>query len=196
MFMKTIKLLSLLFFFPSLAIAQDQFLGQIMFVPYNFTPSTWHDCDGSLIKISGNEALYSLIGTTYGGDGQTTFALPNAQGRVIIDDGTSKNLSTYQLGQTGGTESVTLTTNQMPSHTHPVRATTSVGTQNSPTNGIPANTKALDKEYSNTTDTASKTTMKPTMLNMAGGNSPHNNMMPTLALRCIISMSGIYPSHP
>lgn len=194
--MKTIKLLSFLFFFPTLASVQGQFLGQIMFVPYNFTPNGWHDCDGSILKISENAALFSLIGTTYGGDGRTTFALPDAQGRVIIDDGIGTGLSTYQLGETGGVETVTLTTNQMPTHTHSVRATTSVGTQNSPTNGISANTKALDKEYSNATDAVSKTTMKPTMLGMAGGNYPHNNMMPTLAMRCVIAIAGMFPSRP
>ncbi len=173
--------------------SQQPFIGQIMFVPYNFAPQGWHDCDGSLLQISENEALFSLIGTTYGGDGQTNFMLPNAKGKVIIDDGQGPGLSSYSLGQTGGTETVTLTTSQLPSHNHTMIGTSSEGNQNSPTNGIPANTKTLDKEYSE--DSTSKTTMKSTMLQASGGNQPHNNMMPSLAMKCVISLYGVYPSH-
>jgi len=194
--MKTIKSIFLLLFLSgTVASAQDQFLGQIMFVPYKSAPTGWHDCDGSLLSISENTPLFALIGTTYGGDGSTNFALPNAQGRVIIDDGKNSTTRTsYLLGQTGGLETVTLTVNQIPVHTHRVWATTSEGNQNSPNNAIPANTKSLDKEYSNLTDTASMTTMKSSMLSTSGGSQAHNNMMPSLALKCIIAIHGIYPS--
>lgn len=181
------------FSFSILAKAQEPFVGQIMFVPYNFAPAGWHDCDGSLLSISENEVLFTLIGTTYGGDGQNTFAVPNAKGKVIIDDGQGPGLSSYQLGQTGGVESVTLTANQLPAHSHSVLATEADGNQNLPTNAIPANTKALDKEYSDSTLPANKVSMKPTMLTPAGGNQPHKNMMPTLSLKCVISLYGVYP---
>ncbi|SMP89568.1 Microcystin-dependent protein [Epilithonimonas pallida] len=183
------------FSFSILIKSQQPFIGQIMFVPYNFAPVGWHDCDGSLQAISENEALFALIGTTYGGDGQTTFALPNAKGRVIIDDGQGPGLSNYQLGQMGGSETVTLTVNQLPSHNHSVMGTSVEGNQNSPANGVPANTKVLDKEYSDSNAPESKTTMKSSMLTVAGGSQPHNNMMPSLAMKCVISLYGIFPSH-
>lgn len=170
------------------------FVGQIMFVPYNFAPIGWQDCDGSLLSISENEVLFNLIGTTYGGDGETTFAVPNAKGRVIIDDGQGPGLSNYQLGQTGGAESVTLSLSQLPVHNHSVFGSGADGSQNLPTGGIPANTKALDKEYSDSTFPANKVTMKAGMLSPAGSSQPHNNMMPTLALKCVISLYGIFPS--
>lgn len=179
----------------SLLKAQQPFIGQIIFVPYSFSPSGWHDCDGSLLSIAENEALFSLIGTTYGGNGTTTFALPDARGRVIIDDGQSGGLSPYTIGQTGGTETVTLTLNQIPSHNHTINTTIDNGNQYIPTNNIPANTKSLDKEYSTSTDPLDKTTMNPNMLSPSGGSQPHDNMMPSLALKCSISLYGIYPSH-
>lgn len=181
------------FSFSILIKAQQPFVGQIMFVPYNFSPVGWHECDGALLPISEYETLYTLIGTTYGGDGQSTFAVPNAKGKVIIDDGQGPSLSNYQIGQTGGVKSVTLTVNQLPNHSHSIVATTADGTQNLPTGGITANTKTLDKEYSDSTLPANSTTMKANMLGTSGGSQPHNNMMPTLSLKCVISLYGVYP---
>lgn len=195
--MKKLSILAFImvsFSFSSLLKAQQPFVGQIMFVPYNFAPNGWHECDGSLLPISEYEVLFTLIGTTYGGDGQSTFAVPNAKGKVIIDDGQGTGLSPYVIGQTAGVESVTLTTNQMPNHSHSVLTSTADGNQNSPTNGIPANTKILDKEYSNSTDSASKVVMKPGMIAVSGGNQPHDNMMPTLSMKCVISLFGVFPS--
>jgi len=195
--MKKLSILAFImvsFSFSSLLKAQQPFVGQIMFVPYNFAPNGWHECDGSLLPISEYEVLFTLIGTTYGGDGQSTFAVPNAKGKVIIDDGQGTGLSPYVIGQTAGVESVILTTNQMPNHSHSVLASTADGNQNSPTNGIPANTKILDKEYSNSTDSASKVVMKPGMIAVSGGNQPHDNMMPTLSMKCVISLFGVFPS--
>ncbi|MCG2794166.1 MAG: tail fiber protein [Weeksellaceae bacterium] len=174
--------------------AQSQFVGQIMFVPYSFAPVGWHDCDGALLQISEYETLFTLIGTTYGGDGQTTFAVPNAKGRVIIDDGMGSGSNNYALGQSGGVESVTLTTNQLPIHTHQVMSSNNDGNRNIPTNSVPANTKTLDKEYSNLVSAGDKVTMKPGMLSSSGGNQAHNNMMPTLALKCVIALEGVYPT--
>src|SRR5690606_18390456 len=145
--------------------AQDNFVGQIMFVPYNFSPQGWHNCDGSLLSISENEVLFTLIGTTYGGDGQTTFAVPDMRGRVMIDDGQGNTLSSFTLGQMSGTETMQLTQAQMPAHSHTVNAVSGAGTSESPTSHLPANTGILDKEYSNQPLTS---TMKMGMLSAAG----------------------------
>ena len=168
----------------------EPYIGQIMFVPYTFAPKGWRDCDGSLLPITQNQALFALLGITYGGNGQTTFALPDMRGRLVIDDGNGANLSTYQLGQVGGQESVTLAVSQIPAHNHGVTATNSDGNANSPANAFPANTKALDKEYSNA---ASDSTLKEDALSTAGASLPHSNMMPTTALKCVIATQGIFP---
>ena len=170
----------------------EPFLGQVAFVPYNFVPKGWASCNGQLLPINQNQALYSLLGTTYGGNGTTNFALPDMRGRAIVHEGQMNGSSNfYQMGQTGGAESVTLITTQMPAHTHVIAAVTGDGNQSSPTNNLPANTKVLDKEYS---DAAADTTMKPTMVHPTGGNQPHENRSPFLTLKCIIATQGVYPS--
>lgn len=172
--------------------AQSQpFLGQIAFVPYNFAPKGWAPCNGQLLPIMQNTALFSLLGTTYGGNGQTTFALPDMRGRAIVHEGQGAGLTTRTLGEQGGTENVTLTINQIPAHTHQVTAVTAEGNNASPTGNIPANTKSLDKEYSSAT---ADTTMGATMIAPTGGNQPHPNMSPFLTLKCIIALEGIFPS--
>ncbi|WP_233741945.1 phage tail protein [Halpernia frigidisoli] len=169
-------------------------LGQIIYVPYNFAPQGWLDCNGQILQISEYDALFSLIGTTYGGDGQITFALPDTRGRVMIHNGQSQSTGTiYSLGQKGGSESVTLAGTQMPAHTHVVAAVTATGNSAAATGNLPANTKTLDQEYS---DTVANTTMKSTMLSETGGNQPHENRPPFMALKCIIATQGIYPSRP
>ncbi|WP_431610477.1 phage tail protein [Chryseobacterium sp. 'Rf worker isolate 10'] len=180
-------------FAPSLqAQASDPYLGQIAFVPYNFVPKNWASCDGQLLSIAQNTALFSLLGTTYGGNGTTTFALPDMRGRVLVHNGQAPGgPTTYTMGQTGGTESVTLLITQMPAHSHTVNAVTAEGNQNSPTNSLPADTKILDKEYS---DATANTTMKSTMVNNTGGSQPHENRPPFITLKCIISLVGIFPS--
>ncbi|PRA97207.1 phage tail protein [Chryseobacterium sp. MYb7] len=180
-------------FTPSLkAQASEPFLGQIAFVPYNFVPKNWASCDGQLLSIAQNTALFSLLGTTYGGNGTTTFALPDMRGRVLVHNGQAPGgPTTYTMGQTGGTESVTLLVTQMPAHSHTVNAVTTEGNQNSPTNSLPADTKVLDKEYS---DAAANTTMKSTMINNTGGSQPHENRPPFITLKCIISLVGVFPS--
>jgi microcystin-dependent protein len=180
-------------FTPTLkAQATEPFLGQIAFVPYNFVPKNWAECNGQLLSISQNTALFALLGTTYGGNGTTTFALPDMRGRVLVHNGQAPGgPTTYTMGQTGGAESVTLNITQMPSHNHTVNAVTAEGNQNIPTGSLPANTKVLDKEYS---DTTADTTMKSTMLNNTGGNQPHENRPPFITLKCIISLTGVFPS--
>lgn len=171
----------------------EPYLGQIAFVAFNFAPKGWADCDGQLLSIAQNTALFSLLGTTYGGNGQTTFALPDMRGRVLIDDGQGPGLSIYSSGQKGGAETHTLTLSEMPVHNHMINAVTAEGNQNIPTAALPANTKVLDKEYS---DATPDTQMASNMLSQAGGSQPHNNMQPFLTLKCIIALQGIYPSRP
>lgn len=171
----------------------EPYLGQIAFVAFTFAPKGWADCDGQIMSIAQNTALFSLLGTTYGGNGQTTFALPDMRGRVLIDDGQGPGLSVYSSGQMGGEENHTLTSSEMPAHTHTVNAVTAEGNQNIPTTSLPANTKALDKEYS---DASPDTQMALNMISPAGGSQPHNNMQPSLTLKCIIALQGIYPSRP
>ncbi|GAA4167003.1 tail fiber protein [Chryseobacterium ginsenosidimutans] len=174
------------------AQASEPFLGQIAFVPYNFVPKNWAACNGQLLSIAQNQALFSLLGTQYGGNGTTTFALPDMRGRVLVHEGQAPGGPTnYTMGQTGGTESVTLLVTQMPAHSHTVNAVTSDGNQNSPTNTLPADTKVLDKEYS---DANANTTMKSTMVNPTGGSQPHENRPPFITLKCIISLQGVFPS--
>ncbi|WP_223606700.1 phage tail protein [Chryseobacterium sp. OSA05B] len=179
-------------FTPTLKAQMDPYLGQIIFVPYNRTPNGWADCNGQLLPIAQNQALFSLLGTTFGGNGTTNFALPDMRGRVPISYGMGPGSSNnYVVGETGGSESVTLTQQQMPMHSHTVNAVTAEGNQNTPTGNLPADTKLLDKEYS---DANANTTMKATMVNPTGGNQPHENRSPFLTLRCIIATQGVYPS--
>lgn len=174
------------------AQASEPFLGQIAFVPYNFVPKNWAACNGQLLPISQNVALFSLLGTQYGGNGTTNFALPDMRGRVLVHEGQAPGGgTTYTMGQTGGTESVTLSITEMPAHNHGINATTLEGNQNVPTGGIPADTKILDKEYSSTVP---NTTMNPSMVGTTGGNQPHENRPPFVTLKCIISLQGVFPS--
>ena len=169
----------------------ETFLGEIRMFAGNFAPKGWAFCQGQLLLIAQNQALFSLLGTTYGGNGTTTFALPDLRGRVPVGFGQGPGLSNKYLGQQFGTETVTLTTAQMPAHSHTVNAVTTEGNQNLPTNSLPANTKALDKEYS---DANANTTMKATMVNPTGGNQPFGVTQPSLGVNFIIALQGIYPS--
>ncbi|KYH04338.1 MULTISPECIES: phage tail protein [Chryseobacterium] len=180
-------------FAPALkAQASEPFLGQIAFVPYNFAPKYWAECNGQLLPIAQNQALFSLLGTTYGGNGTTTFALPDMRGRVLVHNGQAPGSpTTYTMGETGGAESVTLLITQMPAHNHTVNAVTAEGNQSTPTNNLPADTKGLDKEYS---DTAANTVMKNTMVGNTGGSQPHENRPPFITLKCIIALAGVFPS--
>ena len=171
--------------------AQEPILGEIRMFAGNFAPYGWAFCQGQLLPISQNTALFSLLGTTYGGDGRTTFALPDLRGRVPVGFGQGPSLSNRVIGEKFGTETVTLTTAQMPAHSHTVNAVTTEGNQNLPTNSLPANTKALDKEYS---DANANTTMKATMVNPTGGNQPFGVTQPSLGVNFIIALQGIYPS--
>jgi microcystin-dependent protein len=154
----------------------------------NFAPAGWMFCEGQLLPISENETLFNLIGTTYGGDGQSTFALPDLRGRVPIHQGTGGGM-TYLLAETGGVEDVTLTTNQIPNHTHPMAVQQS-GTRATPKGTIPASSPL--RQF--TSSAGSLTTMNPNMVGTVGGSQPHTNFMPYLCVDFIISLFGIFPS--
>jgi microcystin-dependent protein len=171
--------------------AQDGFIGEIRMFAGNFAPKNWAFCQGQILSIAQNTALFSILGTTYGGNGTTTFALPDLSGRVPVGVGQGPGLTPRQLGEINGTETVTLTTAQMPMHNHTVNAVTTEGNQNLPTGNLPANTKTLDKEYS---DANTNTTMKSTMVNPAGGSQPFSVMQPSLGMNYIICLYGVYPA--
>ena len=163
------------------------FLGSILIVGFNFAPRGFAFCNGQLLPISQNTALFSLLGTTYGGNGQTTFALPDLQGRVPIHPGQGAGLSNYFQGQVGGEESHTLLQNELPAHSHTARGTTSDPTQSNPTDGLPAVTST----YANAMADAP---MNTNMITPTGGGQPHNNIQPYLALNFVIALQGIFPS--
>lgn len=171
--------------------AQDGFIGEIRMFAGNFAPKNWAFCQGQILSIAQNTALFSILGTTYGGNGTTTFALPDLSGRVPVGVGQGPGLTLRQLGEINGTETVTLTTAQMPMHNHTVNAVTTEGNQNLPTGNLPANTKTLDKEYS---DANTNTTMKSTMVNPSGGSQPFSVMQPSLGMNYIICLYGVYPA--
>ena len=168
---------------------QTPYVGQIAFVGFNFAPVGWHLCDGSLLSISQNVALYNLIGTTYGGDGINTFALPDLRGRVPVCAGQGPGLGPYVLGQTAGAESVALTTQTYPKHSHDFQATqSSAGTVN-PSGAVLA---AGQQIY---TEVQPAEAMNQAMCTMSnGGNGPHENRQPYLAASWIIALEGVYPS--
>jgi microcystin-dependent protein len=162
------------------------YVGEIRMFAGNFAPAGWMFCDGQLLPISENETLFQLIGTTYGGDGQSTFALPDLRSRLPMHPGNG-----HIQAETGGAESVTLTTNQIPVHNHPVLATSNVGTQSSPVNNYFA---AAGVQLYADPPVASPIGMKNTLVGQMGGSQPHENMAPYLAISFIISLFGIFPS--
>lgn len=166
------------------------YVGEIRMFGGSFAPAGWAMCQGQLMPISQNETLFNLIGTTYGGDGQETFAIPDCQGRVPVHMGTGSSGTTYQIGEKAGTETVTLNTNQMPNHTHPWLISQDSATQNSPSGNLVASSTNI-KNWSPFPGTAS---MNANAVTPIGGNQPHENMMPYLCITFIISLFGIFPS--
>ena len=164
----------------------NPFIGEIRMFGGNFAPAGWAFCSGQLMPISQNDALFQLIGTTYGGDGQETFGIPDFQGRIPIHQGPS-----FAIGQKSGTESVTVTTNQLPSHTHVALAQTAAGSQG-PANGVWAAT-ASAQIYATAAPTAGAN-FNAQAIGISGGSQPHDNMMPFLVVSFIISLFGIFPS--
>jgi microcystin-dependent protein len=169
----------------------DPYAGEIRMFAGSFAPNGWALCNGQLLPISEYELLFTLLGTTYGGDGQETFALPNLSGRVPVNMGTSRaSGSTYTIGESAGVESVTLTTNQIPTHNHPLIASTNIATQSSPSNTVLAQSSGAQMYFGDVTDSS----LAPNTLQTAGGSQPHENMQPYLAVNFIIALYGIFPS--
>lgn len=156
----------------------------------NFAPLGWAFCDGSLLPISQYDALFALIGTTYGGDGQTTFALPDLRGRMPMHAGTLAGSGTYTLGQRGGTETVTLIGNQIPVHSHALGASSGAGSSAAPGGAVLAQSAAGELYFDDSPGVA----MKTGLVAAGGGNQPHNNMSPYLVVSFIIALEGIFPS--
>ncbi len=170
----------------------EPIIGEIRMFAGNFPPNGWAFCEGQLLPISENDALFTLLGTTYGGDGQETFALPDLRGRAPIHQGTGSGLSTYLLGENGGVEAVTLSTQQIPSHNHPALCVTSGGSATSdPTNALWQNSDSL--QYSNLPADAFMGA-NPIMTSIAGGSQPHENQIPFLCVNYIISLFGVFPN--
>jgi len=165
------------------------FIGEIRMFGGNFAPVGWAFCNGALIPISQNDALFNLIGTTYGGDGQSTFALPNLQSRVPVHVGPG-----FALGQTGGVEAVTLSSSQIPSHSHVPEFTTS-GQQQGPTGAASLASATSTQAHLQIYSTAAPDTQfSPSAVGSTGGSQPHDNMIPFLCVNFIISLFGIFPS--
>jgi microcystin-dependent protein len=169
----------------------NPFVAEIRIVGFNFPPTGWAYCDGQLMPISQNTALFSLVGTYYGGDGKTTFALPNLQGSVALSQGQGAGLSDYVLGQQSGTETVTLLQSEIPAHNHQVACNIALATVGTgATNATFARASGGNAYQSGTPNVA----MDPNTLSIAGASLPHNNMMPYLTLNYIIALQGVFPA--
>jgi microcystin-dependent protein len=161
------------------------YVGEIRMFAGNFAPAGWMFCEGQLLPISEYETLFNLIGTTYGGDGQSTFALPDLRGRLPLHQGNG-----FILAETGGAEEITLTVSQIPAHSHPLLGDTTPANSASPLNGLPAPSTLFDGYQTSPPTTA----MAPQSISSVGGSQPHTNFQPYLCVDFIISLFGIFPS--
>jgi len=170
--------------------SQNPFVGEIQIVAFSFAPVGWASCNGQLLPINQYQALFSLLGTTYGGDGITNFALPDLRSRVPIHAGQGNGLSIYNLGQIGGEELHTLSINELPAHTHELPVSNNVGTSDMPENMYLAQNSEGVKQFA---ASANSNAANP---GMTGQSAPHNNIQPYLAINYIIALNGIFPTHP
>lgn len=168
----------------------DPFVAEIRIFPFNFAPRGWAFCDGQILPLSQNTALFALLGTTYGGDGKSNFALPNLQGSTPMQQGQGPGLSLRDLGETGGEPSVTLLQTEMPSHTHGVLASAATDSGVPTNNSWGSGQKGFGSVYAVPPPNAP---MNPLGTSVAGGSQPHNNMMPYLGLNFCIALQGIFP---
>jgi microcystin-dependent protein len=165
------------------------YIGEIRMFGGNFAPAGWAFCDGQELPISENDALFTLIGTTYGGDGESTFKLPDLRGRAPVHLGAGPGLGTYGIGEQAGVESVTLTTQQIPSHNHAWLASTGAGTSNSPVNNVIASPPQVKPYRAGSPSDP----MSPKTIQAVGGQQPHENLQPYLTISFILSLFGIFP---
>jgi microcystin-dependent protein len=170
----------------------DPFVAEIRIFPFNFAPKGWAWCDGQLLPLSQNTALFSLLGTTYGGNGKSNFALPDLQGRAPMHPGQGPGLSLHDLGETGGSETVSLLESEIPAHGHTLRASTELADLQGPTSARVLARSANATAYQTTTN-ANLVSMAPEALAPAGGDQPHNNLQPYLTFYFCIAMQGVFP---
>lgn len=168
----------------------EPFVGEIRMFAGNFAPRGWAFCDGQLLAVSQNDALFSLFGTIYGGDGRTTFGLPDLRGRIPVHMGTGPGLSNRRLGSKGGSERETLTTNQIPSHRHVANCSTGGNSDEAEAHVWGTDPAGGSAGY----NTAADNQMASTMIAATGGSQPHTNLMPALCIHFIVALVGIYPS--
>ncbi|MCG8406613.1 MAG: tail fiber protein [Phycisphaerales bacterium] len=168
----------------------EPFVGEIRMFAGNFAPNGWAFCDGQLLAVSQNDALFSLLGTIYGGDGHTTFGLPEMRGRLPIHAGSGPGLSPRLLGAKGGAEKVTLTVNELPSHTHPMHVSTAAGTVNDLQSNLPANSQNFDMYI----EDIPSVNLNSSTITSVGGSQSHTNLQPFICIHFIIALFGIYPS--
>ena len=172
----------------------EPFLAEIRIFSFNFAPQSWAQCNGQLMPIAQNTALFSLLGTSYGGNGQTTFGLPNLQGQVPMAWGQGPGLSNYALGETGGSQTVALLATEMPAHSHSML----MFSAQEPTSSAPQNEYLADgpcKPFGSET-LKSDTMLNPQSVSIAGGSQAHNNLMPSLAMNFCIALQGVFPTRP
>ena len=167
----------------------DPFVAEIRIFPFNFAPKGWACCDGQLLPLSQNTALFSLLGTTYGGNGKSNFALPDLQGRAPMHPGQGPGLSLHDLGETGGSETVTLLESEMPAHSHAYSISGQLGIGNTPTSQL----LAVGSGINLYAPAADLTPMAPEALAPAGGDQPHNNLQPYLTFNFNIALQGVFP---
>ncbi|BAV48912.1 tail Collar domain-containing protein [Mesorhizobium sp. 113-1-2] len=170
----------------------DPFVAEIRIFPFNFAPTGWAWCDGQLLPLSQNTALFSLLGTTYGGNGKSNFALPDLQGRSPMHPGQGPGLSLHDLGETGGSETVSLLESEIPMHNHAMRGTVEDGTQGTLTPNITLATSIGGAAFQTTTN-ANLAPMSGNALAPAGGDQPHNNLQPYLTCYFCIALQGVFP---
>ncbi len=172
----------------------DPFVGELRLVGFNFAPINWLTADGQLMPISRYTALFSLLGTNFGGDGKSTFGLPNLQGSIPVGAGQGPGLSLYDVGETGGVLTETLLLSEMPQHTHTIRADKTPADVTSPANNaFGKGASAAANLYTTDTTPANQVQMNPNVVTLFGNNLPHNNLMPYLTLNWIIALVGVFP---
>jgi microcystin-dependent protein len=171
----------------------DPFVAEIRIFPFNFAPKGWAFCDGQLLPLSQNTALFSLLGTTYGGDGKSNFALPDLQGNVPMHFGQGPGLSLHDLGETGGSETVTLLESEIPAHAHVVESLPAPANRTAPAGNSIARVQGTTGPYVPAASSPPLVTMDPNAVAPAGGDQPHNNLQPYLTLSFCIALQGVYP---
>ena len=171
----------------------DAYIGEIRLMGFNFAPEDWAKCEGQLLQIAQHTALFSLLGTKFGGDGRTTFAVPDLRGRAAISDGQGPGLYNYVWGQRGGQEMVKLTGNEMPAHSHTINANNQQANQESPQNNFLAQV-TFPQAMGYNDGLNNKVQLNELSINNTGGNQPHENRSPYLALNYCIALTGIYPN--